>query len=96
MKILLPLEPIQPKPTVNEKQALLDYFDSAWRIEQAKRPHLCITDKAIVTCMRQVWYGELQKLGYNRRTCSTVAGVWYKKALKNHDYIRKVKNDLHW
>ncbi len=69
---------------------LRDFYTRAWEQYQKDNPTACIRDESLVRALRLEWYGYLVEQGFNKLTCSQVAGQWHVSdaVYKNVAYIR--------
>lgn len=88
--IPLPSEGFVPSATRSHgiSHNLRAFFDAAFTQYQNEHKDACITNVSLVKALRLSWYPYLEKQGYNRNTCSVVAGEWYKTARRNVAMIR--------
>lgn len=84
--IPLPAIPFEPKAT--KSQLLRNFYTAAWEDYQKRNPEACITDLSLVNGLRATWYEHLVEQGFNKSTCSKVAGEWYKAASTDEKYVR--------
>jgi len=89
--IPLPADGFKPSTVRSGVSAQLrDFFTRAWEQYQEVNPDACIRNTPLVRSLRVQWYPYLEKAGFNKNTCSQVAGEWYKSdaVFRNPQYIR--------
>lgn len=84
--IPLPTTPFSPEASKSEQ--LRSFYTAAWEDYQKQNPEACITDESLVRGLRTAWYEHLVEQGFNKSTCSKVAGEWYKAASTEEKYVR--------
>ena len=91
MGIPLPKEGFKPSIVRSGISAnLRDFYTRAWEQYQEAHPDACIRNTPLVRALRLQWYPYLEKEGFNKNTCSQVAGEWYSSdaVFRNKAYIR--------
>lgn len=89
--IPLPTDGFKPSTVRSGVSAQLrDFFTRAWEQYQEANPDACIRNTSLVRALRVQWYPYLVEAGFNKNTCSQVAGEWYKSdaVFRNPQYIR--------
>ena len=82
------LPSITDSPGATKSEQLRSFYTAAWEDYQQRNPEACITDVSLIRGLRTKWYEHLVEQGFNKSTCSQVAGDWHKSAMTEEKYIR--------